>query len=209
LAPKLFRMPRPMANTLLVKTPNLIITPHLRKVNYDPVTSFEPIWVNAPTVIVVNSASPYRTLADRRRDRHLRPRCLESRDGPGDGQLRRRSSCSPRRRRPHRRSAEAGAPDHGCSFDPKTGDQIQRDGRCFRSGQRGVDQRLPRSGKQPSGRFIRESSYGCDDRDLCTRAFACARLCRPRTGVDINERILVLGLGNPRAKCLVRPACTR
>ena len=42
------------------------MNPHLRKVNYDPVTSFEPICylVNAPTVIVVNSASPYRTLAD-------------------------------------------------------------------------------------------------------------------------------------------------
>jgi tripartite-type tricarboxylate transporter receptor subunit TctC len=56
----------PDGNTLLMGTSTLVINPHLRKVNYDPVTSFEPICylVNAPTVIVVNSASPYRTLAD-------------------------------------------------------------------------------------------------------------------------------------------------
>lgn len=56
----------PDGNTLLINTPNLIINPHLRKVNYDPLTSFEPICylVHQPTVIVVNSASPYRTLTD-------------------------------------------------------------------------------------------------------------------------------------------------
>jgi Tripartite tricarboxylate transporter family receptor len=56
----------PDGNTLLIINPTFVMNPHLRKVNYDPVTSFEPICylVNAPTVIVVNSASPYRTLAD-------------------------------------------------------------------------------------------------------------------------------------------------
>ena len=56
----------PDGNTLLINTPTLVVNPHLRKVNYDPVTSFEPICylVDSPTVIVVNSASPYRTLAD-------------------------------------------------------------------------------------------------------------------------------------------------
>jgi tripartite-type tricarboxylate transporter receptor subunit TctC len=56
----------PDGNTLLVNTPNLIISPHMRKVNYDPLTSFEPIcdWAHAPTIIVVNNASPYSTLAD-------------------------------------------------------------------------------------------------------------------------------------------------
>jgi hypothetical protein len=56
----------PDGNTLLIITPTFVINPHLRKVNYDPVTSFEPICylVDSPTVIVVNSASPYRTLAD-------------------------------------------------------------------------------------------------------------------------------------------------
>jgi tripartite-type tricarboxylate transporter receptor subunit TctC len=56
----------PDGNTLLINTPNLVIAAHLRKLNYDPLTSFEPICelVNSPTVIAVNIASPYRTLAD-------------------------------------------------------------------------------------------------------------------------------------------------
>jgi tripartite-type tricarboxylate transporter receptor subunit TctC len=56
----------PDGNTLLINTPNLVIAPHLRKLNYDPLTSFAPICklVNSPTVIAVNIASPYRTLAD-------------------------------------------------------------------------------------------------------------------------------------------------
>ncbi len=56
----------PDGNTLLIVSTPFAIDPLLRKVNYDPLTSFEPICylVNAPTVIVVNSASPYRTLAD-------------------------------------------------------------------------------------------------------------------------------------------------
>src|SRR5262249_58584637 len=45
---------------------NLLIMPHVRKLNYDPRTSFEPICqlVSSPQVLVVNSASPYRTLAE-------------------------------------------------------------------------------------------------------------------------------------------------
>ncbi len=56
----------PDGHTLLINTPNLLIGPHIRKLNYDPLTSFEPICllVNSPTVIAVNSASSYRTLAD-------------------------------------------------------------------------------------------------------------------------------------------------
>jgi tripartite-type tricarboxylate transporter receptor subunit TctC len=56
----------PDGNTLLINTPNLVIAAHLRKLNYDPLTSFEPICelVSSPAVIVVNVASPYRTLAD-------------------------------------------------------------------------------------------------------------------------------------------------
>jgi tripartite-type tricarboxylate transporter receptor subunit TctC len=43
-----------------------VINPHLRKVTYDPFKSFEPICnlVNLPSVIVVNSTSPYHKLAD-------------------------------------------------------------------------------------------------------------------------------------------------
>jgi tripartite-type tricarboxylate transporter receptor subunit TctC len=56
----------PDGNTLLMAFPDLLIASHLRKLNYDPLTSFEPICnlVSYPTVIAVNSASPYRTLAD-------------------------------------------------------------------------------------------------------------------------------------------------
>jgi tripartite-type tricarboxylate transporter receptor subunit TctC len=56
----------PDGKTLLVVTPPFVINPLLRKLNYDPLTSFEPICnlVRSPLLIVVNSASPYHTLGD-------------------------------------------------------------------------------------------------------------------------------------------------
>jgi tripartite-type tricarboxylate transporter receptor subunit TctC len=56
----------PDGNTLLVAAPAFVISPHLRKLNYDPLTSFEPICylTSTPTVLLVNGASPYRTLGD-------------------------------------------------------------------------------------------------------------------------------------------------
>jgi tripartite-type tricarboxylate transporter receptor subunit TctC len=56
----------PDGSTLLVVSTPFLIDPLLRKLNYDPLRNFAPICnlVSAPTVIVVNSASPYRTLAD-------------------------------------------------------------------------------------------------------------------------------------------------
>jgi tripartite-type tricarboxylate transporter receptor subunit TctC len=56
----------PDGNTLEITPVTFVLNPLLRKVNYDPFTSFDPICelVSAPTVIAVNSASPYRTLAD-------------------------------------------------------------------------------------------------------------------------------------------------
>lgn len=56
----------PDGNTLVINGNSLVINPHLRKVNYDPLTSFEPVChlVNSPNLIVVNSSSPYRTLND-------------------------------------------------------------------------------------------------------------------------------------------------
>jgi tripartite-type tricarboxylate transporter receptor subunit TctC len=56
----------PDGNTLLISPPAMVVSPHLRKVSYDPLTSFEPICylVSFPGVIVVNSASPYRALAE-------------------------------------------------------------------------------------------------------------------------------------------------
>jgi tripartite-type tricarboxylate transporter receptor subunit TctC len=56
----------PDGNTLLITSVVFVINPYLRKLNYDPLTSFEPICnlVQSPQVLVVNSASPYRTLPD-------------------------------------------------------------------------------------------------------------------------------------------------
>jgi tripartite-type tricarboxylate transporter receptor subunit TctC len=56
----------PDGNTLLINAPYLLIGPQVKKLSYDPLTSFEPICylVSSPGVIVVNSNSPYRTLAD-------------------------------------------------------------------------------------------------------------------------------------------------
>ena len=56
----------PDGNTLLMTTPEFVINAHLRKLNYDPLTSFEPICylVRSPQLIVVNGASPFRTLTD-------------------------------------------------------------------------------------------------------------------------------------------------
>ncbi len=56
----------PDGNTLLVNNNGVLINSILRKVNFDPVASFEPICylVNSPQVIVVNSASPYQSFGD-------------------------------------------------------------------------------------------------------------------------------------------------
>ena len=56
----------PDGGTILLVANSFIINPSLRKVGYDPATSFEPICYLAatPLVLVVNASSPYRTLAD-------------------------------------------------------------------------------------------------------------------------------------------------
>src|SRR5204863_6314090 len=55
----------PDGTTLLINNNGMIISSLLRKVSYDPQTSFEPICylVTTPQLIVVNSASPYHALA--------------------------------------------------------------------------------------------------------------------------------------------------
>ena len=65
----------PDGNTLLIASVALVINPHLRKVNYDPLTSFEPICnlVQSPQIIVVNAGSPHRTLADLTNAARTRP----------------------------------------------------------------------------------------------------------------------------------------
>src|SRR5215813_8664701 len=56
----------PDGTTLLINNNGMIISSILRKVNYDPQASFEPICylVTTPQVIVVHHTSPYRTLAE-------------------------------------------------------------------------------------------------------------------------------------------------
>jgi len=56
----------PDGNTILFMANSFVINPHLRKLNYDPLTSFEPICylVRSPHILAVSSASPYRTVAD-------------------------------------------------------------------------------------------------------------------------------------------------
>jgi tripartite-type tricarboxylate transporter receptor subunit TctC len=56
----------PNGNTLLLVANSFVINPNLKKLNYDPLTDFEPICylVKSPQVIVVNSTSPYHSLID-------------------------------------------------------------------------------------------------------------------------------------------------
>jgi tripartite-type tricarboxylate transporter receptor subunit TctC len=56
----------PDGGTLLINNNGMIISAILRKVNYDPRASFEPICylVTTPQIIAVNGGSPYRTLAE-------------------------------------------------------------------------------------------------------------------------------------------------
>jgi tripartite-type tricarboxylate transporter receptor subunit TctC len=56
----------PDGNTLLITTPEFVINPHLRKLNYDPLTSFAPICslARSPQLILVNPATPYKSLAE-------------------------------------------------------------------------------------------------------------------------------------------------
>jgi len=51
---------------LLTAGGNLLISPHVRTVNYDPLADFEPVCalVRVPTVIAVHGTAPFRTFAD-------------------------------------------------------------------------------------------------------------------------------------------------
>jgi tripartite-type tricarboxylate transporter receptor subunit TctC len=57
---------QPDGNTLLINNNGMIISAILHKVNYDARTSFEPICylVTTPQLVVVNSESPFHTLAE-------------------------------------------------------------------------------------------------------------------------------------------------
>ena len=56
----------PDGNTVGTVANSFIIHPNFKKLSYDPLTSFEPVCLVAgsPQVIVVNSASPYKTLTE-------------------------------------------------------------------------------------------------------------------------------------------------
>jgi tripartite-type tricarboxylate transporter receptor subunit TctC len=56
----------PDGNTLLVVPHSFLVAPQLHKTNYDAITNFAPICslVATPTMLAVNTSSPYRTLAD-------------------------------------------------------------------------------------------------------------------------------------------------
>ena len=68
----------PDGNTIVVAANSVVINPLLRKTNYDPVTSYEPICnlVTSPMVFVVNSASPYKTIGDLIAAAHAKPGTL-------------------------------------------------------------------------------------------------------------------------------------
>lgn len=56
----------PDGNTVLLNANAFVIAPHLRKLPYDPLTSFEPLCqlVSSPQVIAVGGTSPFRSLAE-------------------------------------------------------------------------------------------------------------------------------------------------
>ena len=56
----------PDGNTVLLNANSFVINPSVRKMTFDPLATFEPICylVSSPQVIVVNNASPYRTLGE-------------------------------------------------------------------------------------------------------------------------------------------------
>ena len=65
----------PDGNTILFVANSFVINANLRKVAYDPLTSFEPICLltRSPNVVAVNGASPYRSLTDLVSDARAKP----------------------------------------------------------------------------------------------------------------------------------------
>jgi tripartite-type tricarboxylate transporter receptor subunit TctC len=68
----------PDGYTLGIISNSFVVLPHVRKLNYDPLTDFEPICELAsfPPLIVVNNESPYHTLADLIDAAHAHPGML-------------------------------------------------------------------------------------------------------------------------------------
>jgi tripartite-type tricarboxylate transporter receptor subunit TctC len=68
----------PDGDTLAIISNSFIVLPNVRKLNYDPLADFAPVCqlANFPPLIVVNSLSPYRTLADLIDAAHAKPGTL-------------------------------------------------------------------------------------------------------------------------------------
>lgn len=66
-------------NTILFVSNSFIINPALRKVAYEPLTTFEPLCLatRSPNVIVVNASSPYKSLAEYLNDARAKPGQLQ------------------------------------------------------------------------------------------------------------------------------------
>jgi tripartite-type tricarboxylate transporter receptor subunit TctC len=75
----------PDGNTLLLTNNALLLVPHLRKLDFDPLSGLEPICNvgSTPSFAIVNSASPYRTLDDLIKAGRARPGALTFGAGVG------------------------------------------------------------------------------------------------------------------------------
>ncbi len=56
----------PDGDTILIAAGSFVVNPHLKKLDYDPLTSFEPICylAESPQMIVVPASSPFKTFGD-------------------------------------------------------------------------------------------------------------------------------------------------
>jgi tripartite-type tricarboxylate transporter receptor subunit TctC len=75
----------PDGNTVFMVNNSFVVIPHIRKLDYDPLVSFAPICnlATTPTLIVVNSESPYRTLGDLVGDARAKPGDVTIGTAPG------------------------------------------------------------------------------------------------------------------------------
>jgi tripartite-type tricarboxylate transporter receptor subunit TctC len=75
----------PDGNTLLINNAGLLLVPHFRKVDYDPLTDLTPIChvASTPTLIVVRKESPFRSLSDLLQSARARPGALNYGSAPG------------------------------------------------------------------------------------------------------------------------------
>ena len=128
----------PDGNTVLLVANSFVVNPALKKQNFDPTTSFDPICQLAatPLVLVVNGDSPYRTLADLLAAARAKPGALSLASGGPASSLHiafevvgskfcflraglTRRICRRRHRVAVRRGARGGfGPDHGPAGPP-------------------------------------------------------------------------------------------